>query len=110
MSNPAPNSWILIRSLVVLVTLGFGIGCNSVDDMPPHLGSQATGSPTMNSAVGESGCANGNVQECRVELPEHNGIKSCFHGLQLCREGAWSSCVDTATLDQMLAAQPPLPQ
>jgi hypothetical protein len=38
-----------------------------------------------------------------VELPEHNGVKACFTGVQLCVEGRFGECVDEETLDQQLA-------
>jgi hypothetical protein len=41
---------------------------------------------------GDGSCIDGDVQECRIDLGEHNGVKSCIDGLRTCVDGAWSEC------------------
>src|SRR5690606_15597952 len=37
-------------------------------------------------------CVEGTTQECSVTLSEHNGIVSCYYGVQSCHEGKWGEC------------------
>jgi hypothetical protein len=83
----------------------FTVACGGADEDPERVGETLTGSSPLNrpSAVLAAPCESGHVQTCRVELPEHNGVKTCFTGVQLCVEGRFSECVDEETLDQQLA-------
>ena len=38
------------------------------------------------------GCKEGASRECKVELGEHNGVKSCFVGVEVCEDGEWTVC------------------
>lgn len=52
------------------------------------------------SSVGDSDperftpCEDGEVRACLVVLGEHEGVKSCFAGVQVCFEGAFGPCVE----------------
>jgi hypothetical protein len=40
----------------------------------------------------DAACDDGAMRECRVFLGEHNGVTSCFEGVQICRDGTWGAC------------------
>ena len=37
-------------------------------------------------------CVDGDVEDCKVDLPTHNGIAQCFVGVQICSDGEWGPC------------------
>lgn len=43
-------------------------------------------------SVASDDCSNGEKRACHVTLSNHNGVTSCFVGVQTCIEGMWSSC------------------
>lgn len=38
-------------------------------------------------------CDSGESRDCRVWLPEVNGVKNCFVGTQVCVDDVWSECL-----------------
>jgi len=70
---------------------GFGPGCAAgldCDDTNPLIFDECPGPD--DPPPGE--CADGTTKDCKVTLPEHNGVKSCFEGVQTCEDGAWGEC------------------
>lgn len=49
-------------------------------------------------ATGE--CAANASQQCRIYLPEINGVQACFVGTQYCIDGSWSHCLDSELVDE----------
>ena len=43
----------------------------------------------------ETSCLDGAFKPCKVFLPSHNGIISCFIGERECLEGEWGECKET---------------
>ncbi len=37
-------------------------------------------------------CVAGDERSCTIELPTHNGVKTCFVGTQVCEDGVWGAC------------------
>jgi hypothetical protein len=70
---------------------GFGVGCaagDDCDDSDPLVFDECPGPD--DPPIGE--CADGATKTCKVTLPEHNGVKTCFEGVQTCADGAWGEC------------------
>jgi hypothetical protein len=70
---------------------GFGIGCaagDDCDDDDPLVFDECPGPD--DPPVGE--CADAATRDCKVTLPEHNGVKACFEGIQTCEGGVWGDC------------------
>jgi hypothetical protein len=51
-------------------------------------------------------CAHGDVRACTYYLPEHNGVRQCVIGYQICSDGEWSPCVEGATEDGGAPVEP----
>jgi hypothetical protein len=45
-------------------------------------------------------CDDGAVQECTIWLGQHGDLSNCVHGLDVCSDGAWTGCIDEATLSE----------
>ena len=43
-------------------------------------------------AEGDAPCEDGVSRACRVLLGEHEGVTSCFVGVEVCLDGAWGDC------------------
>ena len=92
-----------VRSLVsLLLTLGV-VACGSGDRPDssesagsPHVTPSGTSSgsefPTTDD-VATGACDSGDARDCRVWLPEVNGVKNCFVGTQVCVDETWSACL-----------------
>lgn len=44
-------------------------------------------------------CEDGATRPCHVELGTHEGIRSCFEGVEVCERGRWSHCRDPPDTD-----------
>lgn len=98
-----------IPPLAATATLVFTIGCGSSGRPPPpaEKGSSPTSvsdvpdAPILPAADNEA-CEDGDVRECRVEHSINEGVESCFTGLTVCVDGAWSPCVDENRAEVLL--------
>ena len=95
------------RSTALLLLGLLSIACGSANDRPPAqaetLGSapsQGAPAPRASSELPPAGndvatgeCELGESRDCRVWLPEVNGVKNCFVGTQVCVTDAWSKCL-----------------
>lgn len=80
----------------------FGVlACSGGTDRlpPPASGGQGTGglggaASGGGGAGGDVGdvCTDGDTRECHVTLGEHNGVLSCFVGIETCVDGDWGVC------------------
>ena len=100
-----------VRLLLSLLLLQALVGCGSSDrpdsseSTPGHT---ATPTPRQTSSdlpptddVATGACDSGDSRDCRVWLPEINGVKNCFVGTQVCIDDTWSTCLsdeDAASL------------
>lgn len=41
---------------------------------------------------GDTGCEEGSSRSCHITLGNHEGILSCYVGIQKCIDGEWSQC------------------
>lgn len=82
-------------SLVLLV--GWVAGC-AAEAAPPLVQDGAQGTTTDYRGITpvdappSASCEDGDWRDCRVDLPEIDGVKSCFVGVEVCVDGAWSEC------------------
>jgi hypothetical protein len=44
-------------------------------------------------------CANEDVRACTYYLPEHNGVRHCVVGYQVCSYNQWGQCFEGAPVD-----------
>ena len=69
----------------------------------PSGGSGSSSDVPLTDDVATGDCDSGESRDCRVWLPEVNGVKNCFVGTQVCVDDTWSSCLSdedaTALLD-----------
>jgi hypothetical protein len=45
------------------------------------------------------GCSEGDVRGCSYYLPEHNGVRPCIVGYQVCSDDRWSHCTEGVPQD-----------
>ncbi|MBE7481615.1 MAG: hypothetical protein HS104_16745 [Polyangiaceae bacterium] len=43
-------------------------------------------------------CETGATRSCKVQLPTHGSIETCYLGVNLCVDGVWSECGDEDAL------------
>ena len=78
----------------------FLLACGGEDErLPPAASTAAAGGQGGASASGGAGgedtsCAEGETRTCKVVIGEHNGVQTCFVGVELCIDGAWGPCVE----------------
>ena len=100
----ASRAQILPRSYLALIAAAIlAIGCAAETDRPDSSAGDATTEADVEADDAAdpidvepvdtaTGCVDGVVKECRVELPETAGVKNCAEGLMLCQDGTWSDC------------------
>lgn len=108
-TRPHPSLLVLLLAgAVACVACGSNDRPDSSDAMGGHTvvtsGSSGTGSDLpLTDDVATGDCDSGESRDCRVWLPEVNGVKNCFVGTQVCVDDTWSSCLTdedaTALLD-----------
>jgi hypothetical protein len=97
----------MTRVLGVALTCVLGAACSS--------GGRPSPAPTPLDGVGiaprssvvASECTSGEVQDCSVTLGVEEGVLNCYHGQQVCAEGAWGSC-SSGEMSSMPAPGEPL--
>jgi predicted small lipoprotein YifL len=79
-------------ALVVLATTFAGCG----GEGPATIGSfDAAAPPASTGTFTPPGpCLEGSRRSCKVILGEHEGIQSCFYGIEICAGGRWGPCVE----------------
>jgi hypothetical protein len=74
-----------------LIVVAAGTGCADDDRFPGPRpgGTQAKAGP--GAAVP---CTDGATRSCKVFIGEHDGVRTCFQGTQVCEDAAWGICGD----------------
>lgn len=90
--------WLWTAAAVTALTL---CACGAEDELQAaDLTVGPATAPSGSVATTATGaCEAGIVRECRIDLPEQNGVKNCTTGLQACRQGKWGPCQDPAEVD-----------
>ncbi len=59
--------------------------------------------PLSGDDVATGSCDAQSPRDCRLSLPEVNGIKNCFSGTQVCIDSVWSKCLSDEDAAALLA-------
>jgi hypothetical protein len=94
--------------LVTLLGSSALAGCSGAGERPSPYESQRAADPAGSEELDldvqaarpgpDAGCADGTTRACKVTLPTHGEVESCYVGVELCVEGDWSECGDEAEL------------
>lgn len=80
-----------------LVACGSGDRPGSSDTMGGHNAVPTAPRPSADvpatDDVATGSCQSGASRDCRLWLPEVNGVKNCFVGTQVCADDEWSDCL-----------------
>lgn len=83
--------------------------CSGAAERPPPPDDSATGAVAPDaadpgddpaSAPAATPCETGATRSCKVQLPTHGSIETCYLGVNLCVDGVWSECGDEDALVQ----------
>ena len=69
----------------------------------PSDGGSAIATGTGGGDGGAGACNEGDKRACHVTLGQHEGVLSCFVGLQFCTDGAWGECGDGSNVTKVPA-------
>lgn len=81
----------LHRSVALVFATTLVAAACSVEHQP---GGSSHRAPPGDRGGAADACADGDERTCSVELAPHNGVTSCFGGVQRCEDGVWSACGD----------------
>lgn len=92
MKQQRSRAGAMARRLGGALACVLGAACSSGGrSSPAPIPLDGTGiEPRSNAVTGE--CSSGAVQACSVTLGVDEGMLTCYHGQQVCAEGAWGSC------------------
>jgi hypothetical protein len=94
---------------VALMALVVAPACQGEDELPPRRsvlsgaggegqGGEGQGGGGAGGAGGTGGstavCVDGMKKDCHITLGQHNGVTSCYNGVQVCQGGKWGPCGD----------------
>lgn len=97
-----------------LASFALVISIASVTACGPGGETGSGGAPVMTTGVGAGGqggsggsgggdnCPENSTRDCHVDLGEHNGVKSCFVGVETCKGGSWGPCTDGTVSERPL--------
>lgn len=101
------NFWRGAAALALLVVLALSTGACSSGNMEvsPRPGAEdeelldQTDWPSASGRQVVNGCADGETRVCSYYLPEHNGVRPCVIGYQICADHMWSHCTEGVLVD-----------
>lgn len=106
-----PSIMTSVRCFVSLLLVVGVVACGShdrPDSADSMAGHTATPSPSSTSElpptddVATGACESRESRDCRVWLPEVNGVKNCFVGTQVCVDATWSACLSDGDAAELL--------
>lgn len=87
-------------ALLLAATAALGtVACSGANDQPTYTGTDVELGATAENHEAVR-CESGSVQECTIFLGRHGDLSNCIHGLDICSEGAWTGCIDEATISE----------
>ena len=99
-ASQSPVTSTLWRLFVPLclgaAALAGGCGSERPDNMAGNVG------PSAPIVAPSGSCKDGETRQCGITLGEHNGVMTCFHGVQTCEGAAWGECTD-GVIEEMAA-------
>jgi hypothetical protein len=92
--------------MIVVAALGalFSVACAGGDDRPGMADDAELETLDAPTAPVAASCEAGAVRSCTIWLGVTGDLANCAKGVEICSEGAWSDCIDEATI----AADPEL--
>ena len=79
-------------TLIVFTTL---MSCVRSETEPNDMPETLSGGSSVDVGTGgspEAICKDGEKRACHVTLGNHEGVTSCFVGVQFCESGEWTGC------------------
>ncbi len=71
-----------------------------------HHGGGGEGGTAGGGGEGGGECSEGATRDCSVKLGEHDGVVSCFYGVETCTNGEWGLCEKSEEEPKAPAPQP----
>ncbi len=84
--------------LTALTAALFSVACASEPGQPTYTGTDVE--LDLAETAQPLRCDTGAVQDCTIWLGRHGDLSNCVHGLDVCSDGAWTGCIDEATLSE----------
>lgn len=88
--------WIVVGALMLAACSG------APDRAPPPESQEIASDADPELDPGEkpapSKCETGDTRSCKVQLPTHDNIETCYVGVNLCVDGVWSECGEEDSL------------
>jgi len=98
------STWTRVLSAgTVLLGLGAGSGCGADDGSGIGDGHKVQ-QPGDDAGVVQ--CEDGTTKACFVYLGEHNGVLSCYEGVQLCEDGRYGPCEEGIVVKRLRTSGP----
>src|SRR5262245_45525551 len=92
-AGAGPLLALLWRGVLVSAIAATASACGTEDEKhrspPPSHASTTTGAGGSGGSDPGTPCPEGATRDCHVTLGEHNGVLSCFDGVQTCDGGVW---------------------
>lgn len=97
MSAPSVPRKIVL--LIIAIASVCSAACSNTTEQPTYPGLDVEMDAAME--VGQaSPCESGSVKGCTIFLGRHGDLANCVQGLDVCSDGAWTGCIDEATLTE----------
>ena len=87
---------VMMKALAALIVPGALLSFACAEDALPPSASIDGRRPGGSVATGQCD-SEGMTRDCSVKLSEHEGILSCYHGVQECTGGVWGPCAGSST-------------
>jgi hypothetical protein len=84
--------------LLVAVSSLLGVACSGANDQPTYAATDVELNAEAPARIAPQGCATGDTQSCTIFLGRHGDLSNCVEGLDVCSAGAWTGCIDEASL------------
>jgi hypothetical protein len=84
--------------LVVAFASLFGVACAG-DEARTYTSTDVDAdAATAVSTPSSAPCVTGDTRACKIVLSQHGDLANCVEGLDVCSGGAWTGCIDEASL------------
>lgn len=91
---------IRLTALFGFLTVSAVTACNVSSERPPGVEDMDV-QPLDAGDAGHLRCVAGDTRACKVQLPSHNGVNSCFVGVTICLDGQWSDCMSEGDVEKL---------
>ena len=97
--------WLVRGVLLLAMAALVAPACNTEEEPKKGLANtggsagDGTGAGNQGGQTNVEECNNGDSRECHVTIGEHNGVVTCYVGVEICVDNAWGPCGDGTTFD-----------